>query len=321
MNSTRHDKTSVACILSFLLIWNAVLRADPPATQRSDTQTIQTPADLPGVLAFWDFQEPSGTPKVSKGRHQYVLEEMNGPIQRIEDGVFGPYCADLEWGQWFRGKREEVPGLNLHGDRQEVSMVAWVKLESGRHWQYIAGIWSEGDKKFLGEARGTGNRYPARQYALFTDGRSQTDYTTYKRVPVSRRAMGYLSPFGGATPQHPYAFDYATGGTTLTLNQWHMIAFTYDKEWIKVYVDGVMDKNGNYNPFRYEGPIFDGGPDGADFTVALRNHPDWPNYPERKPSGTEGFDGRIGGLAVFDRALTPEEIHSLYQAVRKEEKR
>lgn len=37
-----------------------------------------------------------------------------------------------------------------------------------------------------------------------------------------------------------------------------MLAYTFDGQAIKVYVDGALDENGNYNPF-----LYDGGEDGA----------------------------------------------------------
>ncbi len=216
---------------------------------------------------------------------------MNGPIKRVGDGIFGPYSADLELGQWLRVKRADAPGLNPSGEAREISMVAWVKFESDRYWQFIAGNWSEGHAAFQGKASGTGKRYPARQYTLFAFDNSQNDYTTYVRTPVKHRAMGYLSPFGGASPDRPFAFDYASGAVQLQMQRC---------------------------PFKFKGPIFSGGPEGADFTVALRNHPKWPDYPEGKPEHEEGFDGRIGGLAVFDRALTADEIKALHEATKKD---
>ena len=303
-----------------LIAANMAARGEVAAdnTGPASALVVKTPVDMANLLGFWDFQEESGAPKVSKGKYQYPLHEMNGPIKRVEDGIFGPYSADLELGQWLRAKRADVPGLNLGGQPREISMVAWVKFESDRYWQFIAGIWSEGDRAFQGKASGTGKRYPARQYALFAFGNSENDYTTYVRTPVKHRAMGYLSPFGGASPNRPFAFDYASGAVQLQMHRWYMIAFTYDKQWIKVYVDGKLDANGNSNPFKFEGPVFDGGPDGADFTVALRNHPKWPDYPEGRPDHDEGFDGRIGGLAVFDRALAADEIKTLCEATAKQ---
>ena len=270
--------------------------------------------EIPGLVAFWNFQEPAGERRVSTGRHEYALEERNGPIRRVEDGIFGPYSADLAWGQWLRIERERAPGLDLHGDEQEVSVVAWLKRESDREWQFIAGIWGEGDERFKGQTQASGEGAPARQYALFISGAWQNDYTTYERVRAEHQAMGYVSPYGGASPGHPFAFDYATGATRLEKDRWYMVGYTFDGSAIRVYVDGELDANGNFNPFYYDGPIYDGGAKGSDFTVALRHVPKWPAYPEGVPENDAGFDGRLGGLAVFDRALRPEEMSRLYES-------
>ena len=306
-------------IISLLLLFTcACFYSNDTNNVEKDSKNIQpnsvSPKDIDGIVAFWDFQEESGSDKVSKGGRNLRLTEMNGPIKRAEDGVFGPYSADIEWGQWLRIKREEAPALNIHGENQQVSMVAWIKRESDRVWQYVAGMWSEGDKRFKGQSYASGERAPTRQFAIFINGAWQNDYTTYERKRSRNQTLGYISPYGGATPDHPFAFDYATGGTVLEMNRWYMIAFTYDGEWIKVYVDGKLDTNGNYNPFKYDGPIFNGGENGADFTVAQRNHPKWTTYPEGVPEYEEGFDGKIGGLAVYNRALTADEILVLYNS-------
>jgi hypothetical protein len=97
-----------------------------------------------------------------------------------------------------------------------------------------------------------------------------------------------------------------------------LIAYTYNHKAIKVYFNGDFDENRNYNPFYWDKPIFDGGEDGADFTVAQRAHPQWPGYPvAEEPTLPEGFGGHIAGLAVFDRALEPEEIRKIYQETMK----
>jgi len=295
-------------------------KTENPVAAAEPEKKIKSPVDIPNLLVFWDFQEESGKNKKAKGKFRYELEEMNGPIKRSKDGIFGPFSADFEWGQWMRLKRERAAGLNIHGDNKQITMVAWVKRESDRPWQYIAGIWNEGDWKFMGKAKGEGDRAPSRQYAMFTSGLSQNDYKTYKRSPAKHQVMGYLSPYGGATPEHPFAFDYATGKTFLEKDQWYMIAYTYDAEWIKVYVNGKLDVNENFNPFYYKGPIFDGGSNGADFTVAQRDHPKWPTYPNGVPEYEEGFDGKLGGLAVYDRALTANELEALYNATMNKKK-
>ena len=76
----------------------------------------------------------------------------------------------------------------------------------------------------------------------------------------------------------------------------------YDGKESRVYVDGKLDTLEQYNPFPYDDGLFDGGADGADFTVgAVHRSGEWGNF----------FGGQIGGLAVFNRALTDAELARL----------
>lgn len=257
------------------------------------------PADIPNLLCFWDFQQSNHGDLTSKGQFNYNLKEMNGSIARVNEGIFGPASLEIKKGQWLLIKREDCPGLNIYGNR-EVTVIAWVKREKEGIWQYIAGVWNERDAK--------------RQYALFTCGHKQTDYTTLNRTDAKNQIHGYVSDVGGATPDRPYCFSYATGKQMFNVGEWHMLSFTYDHNSIKVYFDGDLDGNGNSNPFYWDKPIFDGGKNGADFTVAQRALPKWPGYPETPPDRSEGFSGLLSGLAIYDRALDSEEIKSLYNS-------
>ncbi len=270
----------------------------PPGKQ--NTAGI-SPEHIDDVICFWNFQQKDdGTVNLtSAGSQNYTLTEMNGPIRQVEEGIFGPSALEIERGQWLRILREDCPALNIHG-RQEVTIVAWIKRRADVHWQYIAGMWDEQNS--------------ARQYALFTSGHKQSDYTTLERIDADHQPHGYVSEVGGATPGRPFAFSYATGGTTLEYDEWYMIAFTYDHETIKVYTNGELDENGNYNPFYWDKPIYDARENGSDFTVAQRSVPSWPDFPEGVPGNKVGFGGVIGGLAVYNRALVPDEIAGLYES-------
>ncbi len=283
-------------IINFLLLpW---LPQNDEPEQKAPNNPILT---IPNLLCFWDFQPDvkGKTNLTSQGTYAYTLQEMNGPIALAKEGAFGPASLDIVRGQWLRIKREDCPALNIFG-KKEVSVVAWVKRRADVNWQYIAGVWDE--------------RHERRQYALFTSGHKQTDYTTLTRTDAKHQPHGYVSDVGGPTPGRPWAFSYATGKTKLEKDKWCMIAFTYDHEQLKVYYDGKLDANGNYNPFVWDKPIFDGGDEGADFTVAQRDVHSWPDYPEGVPGNKVGFGGLLGGLGVFDRALTAEEIRGIYES-------
>jgi len=279
-----------------------------------------TPLAIPDLVTFWNFQNSQqGDDLTSEGSYHYTLEEMNGPIRRENDGVFGPSSLAIVRGQWLRIKREDCPALDIHG-KEEVTIVAWIKRRVDNHWQYIAGMWDEGDKRFKGKVRGEGPGAPARQYALFANGHKQANYKSLTRTNADNQAHGYVSDSGGATPGKPFSFSYATGASFIEEDQWTMIAFTYDHQALKVYHNGRLDKNPNYNPFYWDQPIHDGAEDGADFTVAQRSVPSWPDYPKGEPGNEVGYGGLLGGLAVYRRALTEQEIKQLYTSTMRSQK-
>lgn len=262
------------------------------------------PRNVPGLVCFWDFQEPAGRSRRAQGPHDYALEERNGPIQRVEGGVWGPFAARIEHGQWLRIERGKCPALDLHGPGAQFTILAWVKRLGDNPWQFVAGMWNETAAK--------------RQYALFTSGVFKTDWRTFTRTPAEHQAHAYISAEGGGTPGQRVCFSYATGATRLDLNRGYFLASVYDQQDLRVYVDGRLDALENYNPFHYPNkPIFDGGPAGADFTVAQRAAGSWTDYPNGRVPHPVGFTGVIGGLAVYRRALRAEEISGVHLRGRK----
>lgn len=237
-----------------------------------------------GLIAFWDFQEEVGTERVDCGPHAYRLREMNGPVARAGEGVFGPYAADVRFGQWFRIPRRECGALNLYGPGAQVTVAAWLKRGASDYagCEAIAGLWDETREK--------------RQYALFLNLRIWDS---------AEQVGGHVSSVGGPTPGFPWCMDAAIGQTRIARGEWHFVAFTYDGTNARAYLDGRLDERERYNPYRYEGGLFDGGADGADFTVGAVDR-----------SGEPGnfYTGLLGGLAVFGRALSAEELNAMAAA-------
>ncbi|MDF2722589.1 MAG: hypothetical protein K0Q59_2264, partial [Paenibacillus sp.] len=221
---------------------------------------------IDGLISFWSFQENGGEARVSAGPHAYRLSEMNGPIVRDNDGVFGPYSARVEFGQWFRIPRPECPALDLHGEQAQVTVAGWLKWGRSAYngCEAIAGMWDESRKM--------------RQYCLFLNLRIWDS---------AEQVCGHVSSVGGPTPGYKYCMDAAIGQTPITRDEWHFVAFTYDGKEAKAYLDGRLDVREQFNPYRYEEGLFDGGADGADFTVGAVDR-----------SGEPGnfFTGSLGGL-------------------------
>jgi len=280
---------------TIVLIHFTAMHAAEPA-QRGQAVS---PADIANCLCFWNFQ--AGEDRLrSHGKYQYELRSMNGEIESVPGGVFGETALKVKPGQWMMIPGDDCPGLDLHGD-DHVTVVAWIQRDATRHWQYIAGVWNE--------------LHERRQYALFTCGHRQANEKTLERVPCENRAHGYVSDVGGATPGKPFCFSYATGKTEIPKNEWVMIAFTYDHQSLRVYYDGKLDRQKDFNPFAWDKPIFHPEGKPTAFTVAQRGVPRWPGYPEQvDPQVDVGFSGLLSGLAVYDRALKAEELASLHQS-------
>lgn len=241
-----------------------------------------SPVDLPNLLCFWDFQDTDGQPYASKGAYAYTLKSMNGEVERLNEGIFGAQSIYLARGQWFCIPRAECPALNIHGQNAQVTVVAWVKRMSQPETydcETIAGVWDESRKK--------------RQYCLFLD------------LPIwdsGDQVGGHVSFDGAPTPDYPYCMDAAIGQTVVPFDVWQCVGFTYDGEYARAYLNGGLDKRAGRNPFYYPQGLFDGGDDGADFTVGAVSR-----------SGEAGnfFHGVIGGIAVYDRALNDDEMRRL----------
>ncbi|QNN25372.1 LamG domain-containing protein [Planctomycetales bacterium ZRK34] len=276
------------------------------ASAQQNAQALE-PGDVPGLICFWDFQEPGGEQRHAKGPHDYPLKERHGPIKRVEEGIWGPYSVQVNRGQWFSIDRADCPALNIHGKGAQYTILAWVKRLDSTPWQFVAGMWDEADSN--------------RQYGLFLNAGSKTDSRTFKRTPAKRQVHAYVSAEGGATPGHTFCHSYASGGTVLENGQWYFIAATYDQQALRVYVDGQLDTLEHYNPFPYPGKaIHDGGKNGAMFTVANRAIPGWRGYPESQFKH-DGFAGLIGGLAVYNRALTAEQIRQIHAGAETERRK
>ena len=270
---------------------------------KDDDKIKKTPPErIRGLVTFWDFQKQKDgmIDLQSRGAHNYLLKEMNGRIAIAPQGIFGPASLRIVRGQWLMIPRKDCPALDIQG-KQHISMVAWIQRIGDNNWQYIAGMWNERDAQ--------------RQYALITCAHKQTDQRTLERTNAKNQTHGYVSDVGGATTGKPFCYSYATGQQKIAKDQWYMLAFTYDHKQLRVYVNGVLDYQENYNPFNWDKPIYSGGDKGSDFTVAQRALPLWTGYPQlTEPPHTEGFDGLLGGLAVYRRALTDSEISNLYHA-------
>lgn len=281
---------------------------------------------MPGLVAFWTFGEEAGEARKSTGTEQeHPLEEVGGPIARADVGPFSGYSAELNGKQYFRIPYAETGDLNICGPEAQVSMFAVVRIVDGNHSRTIAGMWTEGE--------GANDDTGTRQYALLMNmptygGRRQVVPHISSEGGVTRRADG--SAF-------PWCADYAASRSQVPEKTWCTLGFTYDSKYIRAYLNGVCEKraldperdrrtdryftqegpNGGdrgMNPYYHGRGIFCYDPEkhaetktgGSDFTVGAR-------YAVGSFT-REATTGRFGGLAVFNRALTEEQMMELHKA-------
>jgi hypothetical protein len=245
------------------------------------------------LIALWDFKEPKGENRKSL-LGAYALSEMDGQIERMGEGPLSGYSAKFGHGAYLLLKNDQTGLLNIHGRQQGVSVLAWVKW-TGETTGFVGGMWNE----YLDGGK--------RQYGLFV---SLPHYNGKNQV------CGHISLTGKPTPPFPYSSDYSASQQEIKANEWTFIAFTYDGEYIRSYVNGQFqsrEKELILNTKGFEGypdgliqsknPYFfpDGiGNNGSDFTVgAVLLKRGMGNF----------FKGQIAGLAVFDRALSQNELY------------
>lgn len=142
--------------------------------------------------------------------------------------------------------------------------------------------------------RSVSNLFPAVvKKSGLSGGRSATThgYSLALRYGTPQIFLGlYIGDEWGSTPPGPVSV-----GT----NTWSHVAATYDGTWIRMYVNGTEIGPPTYKP----GTITI-----SDNPLNIGRDPASPNDPDRY------FDGLIDDVRIYSRALTADEIRSIYRA-------
>ena len=246
-----------------------------------------------GLVALWDFKEKSGANRKSSGVSSFPLKEMDGPVSRVKEGPLSGFAAELSGENFMSLTHSETRALNIHGKDAQVTVIAWVKW-TGTQTGFIGGMWNES-----------------------TDG-GKRQYELFVSLPYyngSNQVCGHISNTGKATSPFPYSIDYSASNQDVAKNEWCCVAFTYNGEYIKSFYNGKFEArkpelinhtkgfegypNGliqNKNPYYFPDGM---GDNGSDFTVGAV---------QLKNGMGNIFIGLIGGLAVYKRALSEDEI-------------
>lgn len=263
--------------------------------QKSNKPLIIKIKQTTGLVALWDFSEKEGRDRKAIGLGKFPLKEQNGTLPRVNEGPLSGYSARFGNKAFLSLENSKTEELNIYSEGQGVTVIAWVKWEGNTG--FVGGMWNEYED---------GGK---RQYGLFV---SLPHYNGRDQV------CGHISKTGKPTPPFPYSIDYSASRQTVAKSEWQCVAFTYDGKYIKSYLNGEFQPRDHELINNTKG--FDGYPDGltqsknpfyfpdgmgnngSDFTVgAVLLKSGMGNF----------FNGLIGGLAVFNRALTEEEISNL----------
>jgi len=281
-------------ILLFVTVAFISMQAKNP-NLKGNPELVSKIKSTSGLIALWDFKEEAGKARKAIGKGKFPLEEQKGAIPRMNDGPLSGYSALFRDSAFLRLPNSKTGKLNIYGKTQGVTVMAWVKWEGKTG--FVGGMWNE---------YASGGK---RQYGLFV---SLPHYNGGDQV------CGHISYTGKPTPPFPYSIDYSASKQTVRKEEWQFVAFTYDGQYIRSYLNGefatrepelINHTNGfpgypegmmhSKNPYFYPDGM---GNNGSDFTVgAVLLARGMGNY----------FRGQIGGLAVFDRALSAEEIRRL----------
>jgi hypothetical protein len=275
----------VIALMFFLFCTNTI------AQRKKDNKFLANVKGCPGLVALWDFKEEAGRDRISSGKKKFKLKEGAGVIPRVPEGPLSGYAIKLDGTNYLSIPYAETGTLNVKNN--SVTVIAWVKW-TGPGVGFVAGMWNEFED---------GGR---RQYGLFVN---------LPHYNGNMQVCGHISRTGKPTPPFPYCIDYSASKQVVPKEDWSCVAFTYDGKYIRSYLNGVFEnrepelirntkgfegypegliqvKNPYYFPFGI-------GDNGSDFTVgSVQLARGMNNF----------FKGLIGGLAVYDRALTGNEM-------------
>lgn len=246
-----------------------------------------------GLVAFWDFANKTGKPSAGSAKEVELLPFNKGKY--VPEGPLSGNAIEFD-GESDYWHIDHLKSSKLDIKTNAVTVIAWVKWigKTG----FVAGKWNE---------YADGGK---RQYGLFV---SLPYYNGKHQV------CGHISKNGGATPPFPYSIDYSASPQTVPVDEWACVAFTYDGQYIRSYFNGRFQERAK-ELISHTAGFFSDKPDGIKQVKNPYYYPD--GMGNNRSDFTVGavqlkkgmgnfFKGKIGGIAVFDKALTKEEMEKI----------
>ncbi|MHC4985542.1 MAG: LamG domain-containing protein [Planctomycetota bacterium] len=255
---------------------------DVSATVYIDNQYYELMTSM-NPTCYWRMDDISGSTcrdvkGVRDGRYR------NGPDLQVEGALSGSDNASVD----FDGNNDYVDLDDFVMEGEALTLLAWVRRSDD----------SGSKPKGYVISKSTGPATNKHYWALSTYPKWGDIYLRF-----------HLRTEGDVT-------QLSARSGALANEQWHLVAAVYDGETMRIYLDaqevasvaktgsiGDEDDDGNGNG-NGNGNDDDDDDDGDGVSAWIGANP--------SNSNTRPFPGRLDEVAVFERALTPQELQSLY---------
>lgn len=316
---SRREAVRRLCLLAVGVTASSSLAAacsSPAPYGRIDAGTFAWPK---GLVSLWDFQgDAAGGNTVTSrtGPQSTTLTARGSKTVGKDSGDPGPFGPSLVLdGETVFVKDGDLGQLDVSKSGGQVTVINWVNDTANNH-DDIVNDKPTNSLAFRAGSHVEGGPGETRQYGSYFDAPFFLGWSHAHYSP-------HIGAQDGPSPGYPWNRDYAGSArkyfTGVGQGQWHMEAFTYDGHQIVAYVDGLTDiwkgvaepapivpgftmhETVDRNPYVLNKPI-NGSPTTKRFTIgaALYGEPPFP--------GINFTKGKLGGVAVFNRALTSDEI-------------
>lgn len=219
-----------------------------------------------GLDGYWTFDETSGGIL-----HDYSGHGYNGTLVNFPNGqgnwTSGQVGGALQFGGPSTHEYVSVPNFAM--PTASMTLTAWVWANATPYWATIAANWN--------------GAWGAFNYATFGGTPNMSLYVA-----------------DGGSPPNIVNVDYGVSSTSLSVNQWHFVAFVANSltGTVTFMQDGVVTGS-----FGYGAQLF-----------ASSSQLNIGDDPSDTSPGQGNWDGKIDDLAIWTRALSSQELTTIYSA-------
>jgi Concanavalin A-like lectin/glucanases superfamily/PEP-CTERM motif len=216
-----------------------------------------------GLDGYWTFDETSGGTL-----HDYSGHGQTGTLVNFPGGQGNWSSGQLGGALQFGGPttHEYVSVPNFAMPTSSMTLTAWVWASATPNWATIAANWNGAWGAF--------------------------NYATFGSTPNMSLYVADANVSGGIN------VDYGVSSTSLSINQWHFLAFVANSQTstITFIQDGIVADSFGYNRQ----------------LLASSSQLNIGDDPSDTSPGQGNWNGKIDDLAIWTRALSSQELSSIY---------